>query len=83
MKYDRIKELVDDERGRDLLYLIIGSLVSSDNLVDLESCEESLEKANLFKKASLESNIEYKDKYISLLDKVIPIIERDKKNYLK
>ena len=83
MKFERIKELVDDERGRDLLYLIIGSLVSSYNLVDLESCEESLEKANLFRKAILESNIEDKDKYISLLYKVIPIIERGMKNYLK
>ena len=44
MKSERIKELVSDERGREFLFLIIGSLVSSDSLSDLDSCVEALEK---------------------------------------
>ena len=83
MKSERIKELVSDERGREFLFLIIGSLVSSDSLSDLDSCAEALENAKLFKSEIFESNIKDKERYMKLLDDVIPIIERDMKMFSK
>lgn len=83
MKSERIKELVSDERGRELLFLIIGSLVSSESLSDLDSCVEALGNAKLFKSEILDSNIKDKERYMKLLDDVIPIIERDIKMFSK
>ena len=64
-------------------YLFLVSLISSDTLVDIESCEQSLFTINSTLTALPEANIpeEEKTKAVEMLQKGIKIVERDMKMF--
>lgn len=65
----------------ELLNLILVSLISSDTLIDIESCEKSLSKMLMYKEEIKTANIENKDFYVKMIDDGIEIIERDLKTF--
>ena len=62
-----------------MMFLILGCLISADNLIDVDSCEKALKEMKLFKEALPNTNIEddAKKKYEELMNKGLEIIERD------
>lgn len=73
MKENFIEKL--HENG--MLNLLLVSLISSDNLIDIDSCEKSLNEMNKFIEKTKEANIPDKEKYLDMMYKGVEIIERD------
>ena len=62
-----------------MMFLILGCLISADNLINVDSCEKALAEMKRFKEALPNTNIEEeaKKKYEELMNKGLEIIERD------
>ena len=60
-----------------LLNFILVSLISSDTLINIESCEKSLNKMLEYQEEIKTANIENKDFYVNMINDVIDIIKRD------
>ena len=62
-----------------MMFLILGCLISADNLINVDSCEKALAEMKRFKEALPNTNIEddAKKKYEELMNKGLEIIERD------
>ena len=74
------------KENKELIYLIFGSLISADNLVDEQSCSDviSLSKKSL---KSLEKNNELpekdKEEFKKLFEETLKIATQDKKKFKK
>lgn len=60
-----------------LLNFILVSLISSDTLINIESCEKSLNKMLEYQEEIKTANIENKDFYVNMINDGIDIIKRD------
>ena len=62
-----------------MMFLILGCLISADNLINVYSCEKALAEMKRFKEALPNANIEEeaKKKYEELMNQGLEIIERD------
>ena len=60
-----------------LLNFILVSLISSDTLINIESCEKSLNKMLEYQEEIKTANIENKDFYVKMINDGINIIKRD------
>ena len=62
-----------------MMFLILGCLISADNLINVDSCEKALAELKRVKEALPNTNIEEeaKKKYEELMNKGLEIIERD------
>lgn len=72
-------------RDEELTNLYLTGLISSDTIIDVKSCDESLNSLNVIK-----SNIEMfdltdekKEKIMSFVNKGIKIVKRDRTKFLK
>jgi hypothetical protein len=68
-----IERLAKDE----LLNLVLVSLISSDTLIDIDSCKKSLFKMLIYRDEIKTANIENKNFYVKMIDEGIEIIERE------
>jgi hypothetical protein len=77
---DKLIGLLEAIHENGTIWLVLGSLISADSLVDIKSCEENLEVANSFL-GVIDSctNIPEKDRqtYKEHLEKAKDIISRD------
>jgi len=74
-----VSRLLQDDH---LIYLFIGSLMSSDNLIDVESCEKTIEIVNdILEYVETAKGIDEDEKLKlrSNFNNVLEIAERDKK----
>ena len=67
------------------IYLIFGSMISSDSLLSVHDCETSLEQMERFDEALKTANIEEgkKIEYKDFIDRGIEIIKRDLEKFKK
>lgn len=72
-----IERLAKDE----LLNLVLVSLISSDTLIDIDSCEKSLFKMLIYRDEIKTANIENKNFYVKMIDEGIEIIERELRTF--
>jgi len=74
------KDFVKELHEQDLLYLVIASYISSDHLLTVRDCEESIIKLNEILDQLKNLNIEEnkKEYYKALITDGIKICERDK-----
>lgn len=79
MKTDNFIEKLQKEQ---LLDLYIVSLISADTLIDVESCDISLEKIFELKELMKTANINNKSHYEKIINDGEEIILRDKKYFL-
>lgn len=77
-----MENIIDKLIKEKMLYLVLGSMVSSDNLVDLESCNEAYE-AFLSLEAHLKDSKLKDEKIEQYFKDCKEIIEKDIKNYSK
>jgi hypothetical protein len=79
MNAEKLQEILSS----DLVWLYLGSLISSDVLISKEKCIESLEKLNFIKDNidKLELSEELKNKIINYSIKGIDIVNQDLKEY--
>lgn len=73
---DLIKRLIKE----DLLYFIIASQISSDNIVEKKTLEQRLQVIQSIKAIINDLSIENKEKYLILLDKGEKILIEDLNN---
>ena len=73
--------ILEDEMSRNMFFV---SLISSDNLVDEHSCDETIDTANfiLHNINLFVLNDEVKEKTVGYLNDAIEIAERDKKEFI-
>ena len=64
-----------------MLYFVLGSLISAESLVDVESCHKALNCLENLKRDFETSKLKDDQKLKSYLDKAESIIKRDMENY--
>ena len=79
-KKDNIIELLH-ESG--FIYLMFGSLISSDKLLSVKDCEKSIKELELLNEALKEANIEEdkRKEYQDFIDKGFGIVNEDLKRF--
>lgn len=79
-KKDNIIELLH-ESG--FIYLMFGSLISSDKLLSVKDCEKSIKELERLNEALKEANIEEnkRKEYQDFIDKGFDIVNRDLKRF--
>lgn len=62
-----------------IIYLMLGSLISSDTLLSVKDCENSLKELEKFNESLKEANIkeEKKKEYQDFIDRGFEIVKRD------
>ena len=75
------ENLVDKLHEADMLYFVLGSLISSDSLVDIDSCHRALKCLEGLKRVFETSILKDDPKIKSYLDNAESIIKRDMENY--
>ena len=71
------ENLIDKLREADMLYFVLGSLISAESLVDVESCHKALNCLENLKRDFETSKLKDDQKLKSYLDKAESIIKRD------
>ena len=71
------ENLIDKLREADMLYFVLGSLISAESLVDIESCHKALNCLENLKRDFETSKLKDDQKLKSYLDKAESIIKRD------
>lgn len=77
MKAETNENLIDSLQEADLLYFVLGSLISSDSLVDADACRKSLHILEKLKMNLTSSTLKDSPEIQSLLEKAENIITRD------
>ena len=81
---ERDIELLEAIEKNGMIWLVLGSLISADSLISIESCDKNLEISMSFLEAAKKSNnLKEKEKIIEYLEKSIETIKRDKEEFLK
>lgn len=81
------ENLIDKLYGADMLYFVLGSLISAEALVDVESCQKSLMVLEIMKEDFETSKLKGDSKIGAFLEDAERIIKRDlqeleEKNYI-
>ena len=71
------ENLIDKLHEADMLYFVLGSLISAESLVDVESCHKAMNCLENLKRDFETSKIKDDKKLKSYLDKAESIIKRD------
>ena len=71
--------LINKLHEADMLYFVLGSLISSDSLVDIDSCHKALNCLEGLKRDFETSKLKNDSKLKSYLDNAESIIKRDMK----
>lgn len=69
--------LIDKLHEADMLYFVLGSLISAESLVDVESCHKAMNCLENLKRDFETSKLKDDQKLKSYLDKAESIIKRD------
>ena len=75
------ENLIDKLHEVDMLYFVLGSLISAETLVDIESCQKSLKTLEMMKEAFETSKLKDDTKTRTFLEDAERIIKRDLKEY--
>ena len=73
--------LIDKLHESDLIYFVLGSLISSEILVDIELCKKSLKTLEMMKEAFETSKLKDNTKTRTFLEDAERIIKRDLKEF--
>ena len=73
------ENLIDKLHEADMLYFVLGSLISSDSLVDIDACHKALNCLEDLKRDFETSKLKNDSKLKSYLDNAESIIKRDMK----
>ena len=71
------ENLIDKLHEADMLYFVLGSLISAESLVDVESCHKAMNCLENLKRDFETSKLKDDQKLKSYLDKAESIIKRD------
>lgn len=71
------ENIVDKLQGAEMLYFVLGSLISADTLVDVESCRRSLDGLEALKRDFETSKLKDDATIKAFLDDAEKIIMRD------
>ena len=71
------ENLIDKLHEADMLYFVLGSLISAESLVDVESCHKAMNCLENLKRDFESSKLKDDQKLKSYLDKAESIIKRD------
>jgi hypothetical protein len=76
------KNIIEELDKSGLIYLFLGSLISSEKLLSIKDCENSLKQMIILDNSLKVSNIDNdkKIKYKDFIDRGIEIIKRDLEN---
>lgn len=75
--------IIDSLYEDDMLYCVMGSLISAETLIDAESCRRSLDSLELLKIEFLSSKLKDDPKIQSYFDNAERIIKRDLEDFSK
>lgn len=75
------KNLIDKFHEDDMLYFVLGSLISADSLVDIDACHKALNRLEDLKRDFETSKLKDDPKLKSFLDNAESIIKRDLKHF--
>ena len=75
------ENLIDKLREADMLYFVLGSLISAESLVDVESCHKALNCLENLKRDFETSKLKDDQKLKSYLDKAESIIKREMEHF--
>ena len=75
------ENLIDRLHESDMLYFVLGSLISAESLVDIDACHKALNCLEDLKRDFETSKLKNDSKLKSYLDNAESIIKRDMKYY--
>jgi len=77
------KNTIEELHKNELIYLVFASLISSDTLLGLDDCENSLNRLTKYNEDLKNANIdtESKQKYQKFINDAFEIVNRDLKNF--
>ena len=75
------ENLIDKLHEADMLYFVLGSLISAESLVDIDACHKALNCLEDFKRDFETSKLKNDSKLKSYLDNAESIIKRDMKYF--
>ena len=75
------ENLIDKLHEADMLYFVLGSLISAESLVDSDACHKALKCLEDLKRELQTSKLKDDPKLRSYLDNAESIIKRDMENY--
>lgn len=81
MEEEQKDNLIDKLHEADMLYLVLGSLISADSLIDVEACHKALDCLENFKRDFETSKLKEDQKLKSFLDNTESIIKRDMRHF--
>lgn len=73
--------LIDKLHEADMLYFVLGSLISADSLIDVETCYKALDCLENLKRDFETSTLKNDKKLKSFLDNAESIIKRDMNHF--
>ena len=73
--------LIDKLHEADMLYFVLGSLISAESLVDVESCHKAMNCLENLKRDFETSKLKDDQKLKSYLDKAESIIKREMEHF--
>lgn len=71
------ENIIEQLHEKNMLNFVMVALISSDNLIDVDSCEKALKQLELFKEAMVDAKIDNKDYYNQFFIDAETIIKRD------
>ena len=76
---DKKENIIELLHKSGIIYLMLGSLISSDTLLSVKDCENSLKELEKFNESLKEANIkeEKKKEYQDFIDRGFEIVKRD------
>lgn len=82
---DKKENIIELLHKSGFIYLMLGSLISSDTLLSVKDCETSLTELERLNEALKEANIEEdkRKEYQGFIDKGFKIVKRDLKKFKK
>jgi hypothetical protein len=81
MEEEQKDNLIDKLREADMLYFVLGSLISADSLINVEVCHKALDCLENLKRDFETSKLKEDQKLKSFLENAESIIQRDMRHF--
>ena len=81
MEEEQKDNLIDKFHEADMLYFVLGSLISADSLIDVEACHKALDCLENLKRDFETSKLKEDQKLKSFLENAESIIKRDMRHF--
>ena len=81
MEEEQKENLIDKLHEADMLYFVLGSLISADSLIDVEACHKALDCLQNLKRDFATSKLKEDQKLKSFLENAESIIKRDRRHF--